>query len=133
MYVTVCTREVELLIVLINELPVWLVILSPVVFALSAAIHVYVDVKLLVNGIVTVSPSQIVAPEGLVITGLGFIETVTDWGVPMQPKGVAVGVIVYATDSTELVLFVIVLIKGLPDCCVKLSPLVLTLSVAIHV
>lgn len=55
------------------------------------------DGQLLVNGIDTVPPLQIVAVFGLVIVGGGFTVTVTVCGVPTQPSGVDVGVTVYIT------------------------------------
>ena len=59
--------------------------LSPVVFTLSVAIHVKVDVLLLVNGMLTVPPLQIVAVVGLVIVGAGFTVTFKVCGVPKHP------------------------------------------------
>lgn len=71
--------------VLLKGLPDCIVVLSPVVFALSAATQVYVDGQLLVNAMDTVPPLQIVAVPGLVIVGGGFTVTVTVCGVPTQP------------------------------------------------
>ena len=51
--------------------------LSPVVLILSAAIQVYADAMLLVNGMLTVPKLQIVAPGALVIVGAGFTVTAT--------------------------------------------------------
>ena len=53
------------------------VVLSPVVLALSVAIHVYVEATLLVNGMLTVPPLHIVAELALVIAGVGFTVTLT--------------------------------------------------------
>ena len=55
------------------------------------------DGQLLVNGMDTVPPLQIVAVLGLVIVGGGFTVTVTVCEVPIQPSGVEVGVTVYVT------------------------------------
>ena|ERR1035437_7779038 len=69
-----------------------MVVLSPVVFTLSVAIHVKLDATLLVKGILTVAPLQIVAVLALVIAGFGFTVTVAIIAAPVQPF---TGVIVY--------------------------------------
>jgi hypothetical protein len=68
---------VLLVIVLLNVLVLCDVVLSPVVLALSPAIHVNVDATFDVSGILTVPPLQIVAELALVIAGVGFTVTVT--------------------------------------------------------
>ena len=68
--------------------------LSPVVFALFAAIHVNVEGMLDVNGIFTVLPLQMAALLVLVTTGVGLTVTVTVCGVPAQLPEVEVGVTV---------------------------------------
>ena len=83
-----------LVIVLVNGLPDCAVILSPVVLRLFAAIHEKVEVLLPVNTMLTVPPLQMVTLVGLVIVGLGFTVTLTVCGVPAQPLGFDVGVIV---------------------------------------
>ena len=70
------------------------VVLSPVVFALFAAIHVKFDPTLAVNGMLTVPPLQIVAVPADVIAGVGFTVTVTVCAVPAQLAAVEVGVTV---------------------------------------
>ena len=70
------------------------VVLSPVVLALSVAIHVYVDATLLVNGMLTVPPLHIVAELALVIAGIGFTVTLTVCPAPMQLPALEVGVTV---------------------------------------
>ena len=57
------------MIVLLNVLLLCAVVLSPVVFALSAAIHVNDDAGLAVSAMLTVPPLQIVALFELVIVG----------------------------------------------------------------
>ena len=69
-------------------------VLSPLVFKLSAAYHVYVAAILLDNGIITLPPLQIVISLILSKLGPGFIVTVTVCGEPVQPRGVEVGVMV---------------------------------------
>ena len=96
-YVTVCTTAVLLVIKLLNGLPVCAVVLSPVVPGLSAASHENVDVTLLVKGILTVLPLQIVAVVVLVMVGVGTTETITVCGFPIHPCGDDVGVTVYVT------------------------------------
>jgi hypothetical protein len=67
------------------------VVLSPVVFALSVALQMYVAAMSLVNGILTVAPLQIVVLPELVIEGAGFTVTVEVAGlVLVQPFAVAV-------------------------------------------
>lgn len=83
--------------VFVSGLPICALVLSPVVFRLSLATHKYVDVKVLVRGMLTVPPLQVVALVTLVIVGVGIIVTVTVCGVPVQPSGVDVGVTVYIT------------------------------------
>ena len=70
------------------------VVLSPVVFALSVAIHVYVEDTLLVNGMLIVSPLHIVAELTLVIAGVGFTVTLTVCPAPKQLPPLEVGVTV---------------------------------------
>lgn len=106
--------------------------LSPVVFGLLAAIHENVDPTLLVNGILTVPPLQIVAAVTLVIVGVGITVTETTCGVPKQPCGVEVGVTAYKTVCTEVEIFIIVFVKGLLVCDVVLSPVVFALFTAIQ-
>ena len=81
-------------IVLLKVLVLCSVVLSPVVFALSAAIHVYVEATLLVNGMLTVPPLHIVAELALVIAGVGFTVTLTVCPAPMQLPPIEVGVTV---------------------------------------
>jgi hypothetical protein len=81
-------------IVLLNVLVLCEVVLSPVVFALSPAIHVKLEATLEVKGILTVPPLQIVAEFALVIVGVGLTVTVTVCGVPAQVPAVEVGVTV---------------------------------------
>ena len=69
-------------------------VLSPVVFVLSAAIHVNVEATLLVNGILTVAPLQMVAELALVIAGVGLTVTVTVCPAPAQLPPLDVGVTV---------------------------------------
>lgn len=69
-----------------------MVVLSPVVLVLSAAIHVKVEPTFDVNGMLTVLPLQMVAVEALVITGTGFTVTVAVAEVPEHVP--IVGVIV---------------------------------------
>ena len=83
-----------LVIVLLKVLVLCSVVLSPVVFALSAAIHVYVEATLLVNGMLTVSPLHIVAELALVIAGVGFTVTMTVCPAPKQLPPLEVGVTV---------------------------------------
>ena len=80
--------------VLLSVLVLCEVRLSPVVLVLSAAIHVNVDATLLVNGILTVPPLQIVAVLALVMAGVGFTVTVTVCPAPAQLPVVEVGVTV---------------------------------------
>jgi len=81
-------------IVLLKVLVLCSIVLSPVVFALSVAIHVYVEATLLVNVILTVSPLHIVAELALVIAGVGFTVTLTVCSAPMQLPPLEVGVTV---------------------------------------
>ena len=81
----------------------------------------------------TMPPLHIVAPGALVMVGAGFTVIVTVCGVPWQFPAIDVGVTVYVTICTEVVLFVIVLLKVLDVCNVKLSPVVLGLFAAIQV
>ena len=85
---------VLLVIVLFNVLVLCEVVLSPVVLVLSAAIHVNEEATLLVNGIFTVPPLQIVAALALVMAGVGFTVTVTVCPAPAQLPAVEVGVTV---------------------------------------
>ena len=80
--------------VLLRVLVLCAVKLSPVVLVLSAAIQLKLDATLLVNGILTVPPLQIVAVLALVIAGVGFTVTVTVCAVPAQLPPVEVGVTV---------------------------------------
>ncbi len=70
------------------------VMLSPVVLGLFAAIHVKLEATLLVKGILTVAPLHIVAVLALVIAGVGFTVTVTVCATPAQLPPVEVGVTV---------------------------------------
>jgi hypothetical protein len=63
--------------VLFNVDVVCVEVLSPVVLGLSVAIQVYVEATLLVNGMFTVLPLQIVAELALVMVGVGITVTVT--------------------------------------------------------
>ena len=81
-----------LVIVLLRVLVLCAVKLSPVVLVLSAAIQLKFDATLLVNGMLTVPPLQIVTVLALVIAGFGFTVTVTDWAEPAQLPVVEVGV-----------------------------------------
>lgn len=63
--------------VLVNGLPDCTTVLSPVVFGLFAATHVKVEVRLLVKGMLTAPPLQIVAVAELVIAGNGFTITLS--------------------------------------------------------
>ena len=85
---------VLLIIVLLKVLVLCSVVLSPVVLALSLAIHVNVEATLLVNGMLTVSPLHIVAELALVITGVGFTVILTVCPAPMQLPPLDVGVTV---------------------------------------
>jgi hypothetical protein len=87
------------MIVLLSVAVFCVVKLSPVVFKLSVAIQVYVEPTLLVKGILTVFPVQIVAEAALVIVGVGLTVTETTIGAPVQTpaKGVIVYVAVPAT------------------------------------
>ena len=58
--------------VLPSVLVVSVVVLSPVVFGLLADTQVYVEASVLVSGMVTVPPLQMVTEEALVIWGAGF-------------------------------------------------------------
>ena len=71
-------------IVLLKVLVLCSVVLSPVVLALSVAIHVNVEDTLLVNGMLTVPPLHIVAELALVIAGVGFTVTLTICSAPIQ-------------------------------------------------
>lgn len=66
--------------------------LSPVVFALFAAIHENVEATSAVSGMFNATPLHTVAEEALVITGAGLTVTVAVIGVPGQ--ALADGVIV---------------------------------------
>ena len=81
-------------IVLLKVLVLCSVVLSPVVLALSVAIHVNVEDTLLVNGMLTVPPLHIVAELALVIAGVGFTVTLTVCPAPMQLPALEVGVTV---------------------------------------
>jgi len=81
-------------IVLLKVLVLCSVVLSPVVLALSVAIHVNVEDTLLVNGMLTVPPLHIVAELALVIAGVGFTVTLTVCPAPMQLPPIEVGVTV---------------------------------------
>ena len=85
---------VLLVIVLLKVLVLCSVVLSPVVFALSVAIHVNVEATLLVNGMFTVSPLQIVALLVLVMAETGFTVKVIVCSAPMQLPPLEVGVTV---------------------------------------
>ena len=66
-------------------------ILSPVTFVLLVAIQVYVAATVLVNGILTVLPLQIVTDDALVIVGAASTVTVTVCEVPVQLPAVEIG------------------------------------------
>ena len=78
--------------VLLSVLLLCDVVLSPLVFALFAAIHENDEATSAVNGILTVPPLQMLAVLALVISGTGFTVTVAVTGEPGQLF--AVGVIV---------------------------------------
>ena len=81
--------------VLLKVFPDWALVLSPVVFGLFAATHKNVDVRLLVNGMLTVPPLQIVALFGLVIAGSGFTVTEIDVVSEHTVPGLMISVTVY--------------------------------------
>ena len=87
---------------------------------------------LLVKAMLTDPPLQMVAAVVLVITGTGFMVTVTVWVAPTQPPGLDVGVTVYTTVCEVVVVLVMVLFMVLPEVAVVLSPVVLALLFAIH-
>jgi hypothetical protein len=80
--------------VLLSVLVVCVVVLSPLVFGLSVAIHVNVEGTLLVKGMLAVCPLQMVAEEALVMLGVGLTVTLTVCAVPAQLPPVDVGVTV---------------------------------------
>ena len=87
----VCTLAVLFTIVLLNVFVVCDVVLSPVVLILSVANQVNVDPPtLLVRGILTATPPQIVTLVVLVITGVVFTTTVTVLTELTHPPTVAV-------------------------------------------
>jgi hypothetical protein len=131
-YVTVCTLVVEFVIVLESVLVVCAVVLSPLVFALSEAIHEKVEATFEVSGILTVPPLQMVAEDALVTEGVGFTVTLTVCPAPVQLPPVDVGVTVYVTVCALVVELVIVFESVLVLCAVVLSPVVFALSDAIH-
>jgi hypothetical protein len=92
--VIVCTDVVLFVIVLLRVLVDCDVVLSPVVFALSDAIHVKDEATFAVRGMLTVPPLQMVAEFALVIAGVGFTVTVTVCAAPAQLPPVEVGVTV---------------------------------------
>ena len=65
--------------------------LSPVVFALSAASQEKLEEIFAPKDILTALPLQIVALAELVIIGNGFTVTATDCVAPVQPPEVEVG------------------------------------------
>ena len=68
-----------LVTVLFIVLPTWVVVLSPLTFALLVASHWKVEAApLVVKPMFTEFPLQTVFVEVLFITGLGFTVTVTD-------------------------------------------------------
>lgn len=83
-----------LVTVLVMVAPVCAVVLSPVVFTLSAATQLYDEAMLLVSASPTAVPLQIVFVAALVIEGVGFTVTETVCGVPAQLPAVDVGVTV---------------------------------------
>lgn len=93
-YITLCALAVLFVIASLKVPLVCVVVLSPVVLRLSAAIQVNVDGTLLVKGILTVLPLQIVAVFALVITGVGLTVTLTVCDMPAQLAAVDVGVTV---------------------------------------
>ena len=87
---------------------------------------------LLLNATDVALPEQMLCVAGVTVAdGAGLTVTVTVWNVPKHPP--AVGVTVYITFCAVVVLLVIVLLSVLVVCVVKLSPVVLGLSVATHV
>ena len=66
-------------------------VLSPVVFALSAAIQEKPEDMVALKGMFTVPPLQIVALDELVIVGAGFTVTATDCVTPVHPPAEEVG------------------------------------------
>jgi hypothetical protein len=89
-------------------------VLSPAVLALFAAIHVYVEATLLVSGILTVPPLQIVAVLALVIKGLGFTVITTVIGVPAQPPELGVTVYVAVPGEVPVAVNVCDIVDPLP-------------------
>ena len=74
-----------LTIVLVMILPVWVVVLSPVVLALFEVNQVYVEPTLLVRFKLIPLPLQITVEVELVINGVGFTVTVTMIAEPKHP------------------------------------------------
>lgn len=87
---TTSVLPVVLISVLLSVLVVCVVTLSPVVFGLLVAIQVKVEPTLLVSGILTTCPLQMVALLTLVITGKGFTVTVAVTGLPTHVPAVGV-------------------------------------------
>jgi hypothetical protein len=85
---------VSFIIELLNGFAVCVVVLSPVVFGLSVAIHEYVEVTLLVKGMLTVPPLHTDAVIELVMIGTGITVTVTVCEIPAQVPPITVGVTV---------------------------------------
>jgi hypothetical protein len=73
-------------------LPVWVVVLSPVVLALFDVNQVYVEPTLLVRFKLIPLPLQIAKEVVLVITGVGLTVMGTTIGVPVQPPAFGVTV-----------------------------------------
>lgn len=93
-YTTVSTAAPVLVMVLLMVEVDCDVVLSPVVLVLLFAIHVYDEATLLVSGILTALPLQMVEVLALVIAGVGFMVTVTCCAVPGQEPVDEVGVTV---------------------------------------
>ena len=75
-----------MVIVLFKVLVDCVVVLSPLVFGLLAAIQVKPEATFAVSGIFTAPPLQIVAVAALVITGAGFTVTVAVIADPAQAE-----------------------------------------------
>ena len=69
----------------------WIVVLSPLIFGLSIAIHEKSDASVLVNGKLRGSPLQIAAFATLVITGEGSTVIVMVLGIPGHEPDTEVG------------------------------------------
>ena len=94
LYTTVWMMEVLFVITSLRVVADCVLVLSPVVLALSVAIQLKVAAALLVNSMLTVPPLQMVAVVVLVIDGAGFTVTVMICDAPGQLPEVDVGVTV---------------------------------------